>query len=188
MTGGRRRPQWLRDVQRVDEAVYAAVASTPTPALDAGMRRLSGAADGSKLWMGAAAAMCTLQGARGRRAAVMGLSSVAVTSAVVNGLVKPLARRRRPDRVRHGVPLDRHVEMPTTRSFPSGHAASAFAFAGGAGHVLPMASVPLHLMATAVTYSRVHVGVHFPGDTVLGAVLGTAGSQLITHAIDRRRR
>jgi undecaprenyl-diphosphatase len=188
MTGGRGRPQWLRDVQRVDEAVYAAVASTPIPALDAAMRRLSGAADGSKLWMGAAAAMCTLQGPRGRRAAVMGLSSVAVTSAVVNGLVKPLARRRRPDRVRHGVPLDRHVEMPTTRSFPSGHAASAFAFAGGAGHVLPMASVPLHLMATAVTYSRVHVGVHFPGDTVLGAALGTAGSQLITHAIDRRRR
>jgi undecaprenyl-diphosphatase len=51
-----------------------------------------------------------------------------------------------------------------------------------------MASVPLHLMATAVTYSRVHVGVQFPGDTVLGAALGTAGSQLITHAIDRRRR
>jgi undecaprenyl-diphosphatase len=178
----------MHDVERVDVAVYAAVASTPTPALDAGMRRLASAADGSRLWMGAAAAMCALQGPRGRRAALMGLASVAATSAVVNALVKPIARRTRPDRVLHGVPAARHVAMPASRSFPSGHAASAFAFAGGAGRILPRNSVPLHLMATAVAYSRVHTGVHFPGDTVLGAALGTAASQLTTHAIDRTRR
>jgi undecaprenyl-diphosphatase len=112
---------------------------------------------------------------------------VATTSAAVNLVVKPLARRRRPDRVLHGVPLARHVAMPVTRSFPSGHAASAFAFAGGVGRVLPREGIPLHAMATAVAYSRVHTGVHFPADTVLGAVIGTVGAQATSHLLERRR-
>jgi undecaprenyl-diphosphatase len=116
----------------------------------------------------------------------MGLASVATTSTAVNLLVKPLARRRRPNRDLHGVPLIRHVPMPASRSFPSGHAASAFAFAVGVGHVLPRESLPLHALATTVAYSRVHTGVHFPGDTMLGALLGTVIAQVTTHALDRR--
>jgi membrane-associated phospholipid phosphatase len=181
----RRRPEWMRDVEQVDLAIYGAIATTPTPALDGVMRRLTRAADGSRLWLAAAAGM-SLQGARGRRAAAMGLASIGVTSAVVNVVVKPIARRRRPDRASLGVPPERHVAMPTTRSFPSGHAASAFAFASGVGSVQPDHSLPLHLLAAAVAYSRVHTGVHFPGDAVLGATLGTVLSQVTTHALRRR--
>jgi undecaprenyl-diphosphatase len=76
--------------------------------------------------------------------------------------------------------------MPSSTSFPSGHAAAAFAFATGVGHVLPAAAIPLRGLAALVGYSRVHTGVHYPGDVVAGALMGTALAQFTTHALDRR--
>ena len=116
----------------------------------------------------------------------MGLASVAVTSSVVNLGLKPLGRRRRPDRAAEQVPVARHVRMPSSTSFPSGHSAAAFAFATGVGHVLPPTAIPLHGLAALVAYSRVHTGVHYPGDVVAGALTGTVLAQLTTHALDRR--
>ena len=108
-----------------------------------------------------------------------------MTSAVVNAIVKPVARRRRPDRLASEVPLARHVPMPTSRSFPSGHAAAAFAFATGVGGVSPAAAVPLRGLAAAVGYSRVHTGVHYPADVLIGALIGTTLAQLTTQAATR---
>ena len=48
------------------------------------------------------------------------------------------------------VPAGRHVKMPTSRSFPSGHTASAFAFADAVGQTLPAAAAPLRLLAGVV--------------------------------------
>jgi membrane-associated phospholipid phosphatase len=183
----RRRPRWLVDAERVDMALYAAVAATPTPSLDRGMSALSRAADRSRLWLGSAAVLALARGPRGRGAATAGLASVGLASGVVNPLAKPVARRRRPDRVVHQVPLARQVPMPASRSLPSGHAASAFAFATGAGHVLPRDGAALRAVAAAVAYSRVHTGVHFPGDVVLGSLIGSACAQAATYALDRRR-
>jgi undecaprenyl-diphosphatase len=45
---------WLDDVQKVDQALYTALAQTPTPALDRGMQALSNAANYSRLWLGVA--------------------------------------------------------------------------------------------------------------------------------------
>ena len=64
--------------------------------------------------------------------------------------------------------------MPRSRSFPSGHAASAFAFATGVAGTKPRIAVPLRGLAALVAYSRVHTGVHFPGDVVVGALVGAA--------------
>ena len=114
---------WWAEVNSLDLAVYAAIAATPTPTLDRVFRRLSRAADHSKLWIASAAVLATIGGPGGRRAAVNGLASVAVTSAVVNLVLKPLGRRHRPDRATHHVPITRQVTMPRTTSFPSGHAA-----------------------------------------------------------------
>ena len=175
MSGGR---AWLEEVERLDLACYAAIAATPTPRLDRAMARLSHAADYSRLSLTAAAGMALFGGASGRRAAVAGLASIAVTATVVNVAVKPLARRRRPDRLAQEVPLARQVPMPSSRSFPSGHSAAAFAFAGGAGDVVPAVSLPLHALAALVAYSRVHTGVHYPLDAIAGSVLGAALSDV----------
>ena len=76
--------------------------------------------------------------------------------------------------------------MPSSRSFPSGHTAAAFAFATGVGHASPAAAVPLRALAALVGYSRVHTGVHYPGDVIAGALIGTAFAQLTAHMLARR--
>jgi undecaprenyl-diphosphatase len=179
------RSGWIEDAERVDAALYAAVARTPTPTLDRLMTRLSRAADHSGLWVGAAAAL-SATGPRGRRAAGHGLTAIGVTSAVVNLAMKPAGRRRRPARAAERVPVARHVRMPTTTSFPSGHAASAFAFATAVGSVDPRAGVPLRGLAAMVGYSRVHTGVHYPGDVVAGALVGSALAQITGHFLRER--
>jgi membrane-associated phospholipid phosphatase len=185
-----RLPAWLHDAAMVDAAIYAAVAATPTPSLDAAMRRLTTAANHSRLSLAAAAVLAVTRGKRGREAAAAGLVAIGVTSAAVNLVAKPIARRRRPERDLVGVPLVRHVTMPVTRSFPSGHTAAAFAFATAVGDVAPYDAVGLRALAALVGYSRVHTGVHFPGDVVLGALIGTVTAQSTTRSLQRwtRRR
>jgi len=183
-TGGR--DSLLEEAQQVDLALYRAVAGTPTPRLDTAMRRLSDAANYSRLSIAAAAILAMTGGRQGRRAAKSGLASLAATATVVNVVVKPLGQRRRPDRAAGHVPPDRHVRMPSSRSFPSGHTAAATAFASGVGSVLPAAGLPLHALAALVGYSRVHTGVHYPGDVVAGALLGSIIADLTTGMLDRR--
>ncbi|MFB7776057.1 phosphatase PAP2 family protein [Streptomyces bauhiniae] len=165
-------PAVLGDLRAVDGALYAAVAATPTPALDRALRLLSHAADHSKISFGVAAGLALLPG-RPRRAALAGVVSVTLASAAANLFGKRMVRRHRPDREEAQVAVARHVRMPESASFPSGHTASATAFATAVGVVLPPAAVPL---AVAVGYSRVHTGVHYPGDVAAGAVLGFAAA------------
>jgi membrane-associated phospholipid phosphatase len=179
-------PAWLRDAERVDRAIYAAIAGTDTPSLDRVMSRLTRAADYSRLWLASAALLSLTRGPKGRRAAIEGLASVAVTSAVANLVIKPLGRRRRPDPVAVDVPLERQVRMPTSTSFPSGHSASAFAFATGVGNVLPREAAVLRALAATVAYSRVHTGVHYPGDAIAGSLLGGAIAQITSGAMERQ--
>jgi undecaprenyl-diphosphatase len=181
------RGDWREELRRLDVGVYATIAATPTPRLDRVFRRVSRAADHSKLWL-ASAAVLAAGGRRGRRAAVDGVASVALTSAVVNLVLKPLGARRRPDRELHDVPVTRHVAMPRSTSFPSGHAASAFAFAAGVAADLPAAGIPLSAAAAVVAYSRVHTGVHYPADVIAGSVAGGSIAPLSVALVRRRRR
>lgn len=170
--------EWVTDVVALDAAVYSAVARTPTPALDRGLGRISSAANHSRLWFATAATLAVVGGRPGRAAAAQGVASIAVTSAVVNLVLKRAGGRQRPDRAGAEVPQARHVEMPGSLSFPSGHAAAAFAFATGVGGRLPLVAAPLHGAAGVVAYSRVHTGVHHPIDVVVGSIVGTLTAQL----------
>jgi membrane-associated phospholipid phosphatase len=164
------------------------VADTRTPAVDAPLARLSRAANYSRISIGLAFALALVGGPNGTRTAVRGMASVGVTSAVVNLAFKPLMRRQRPDRkglFSGGRP---RVRMPTTRSFPSGHTAAAFAFATGAGRGLAWAGPPRYAPAALVGYSRVHTGVHYPLDVVAGALAGVALGELTGACVDRAAR
>jgi len=177
---------WLDAAERLDLAVYAAIAQTSTPRADRAMARLSDAANYSRLSIASAGALALLGGTTGRRAAAVGLASVAVAATVANLVAKPLGGRRRPDRTAEEVPAARHVRMPVSSSFPSGHTAAAFAFATGVGHVSPAAAVPLHGLAALVGYSRIHTGVHFPGDVIAGALLGVVVAEATARAVECR--
>jgi membrane-associated phospholipid phosphatase len=169
----------LRQLGDLDRAIYDAIATTPTPDIDVPVRRLSWLADKSRLWFGVAAALAAFGGPVGRRAAARGLLTVGVTSAVVNLGVKSLYPRQRPDRAGAGVPQDRQVRMPSSRSFPSGHSASGFAFAASVGHDIPALALPLRILAGAVAYSRVHTGVHYPSDALIGSIIGASVAETV---------
>ena len=175
----------LRELGAVDRAIYSAVATTPTPSLDEPLRRLSNAANNSRLWLAIAAGLAVAGGEDGRRAAVRGTVAIGVTSALVNIAVKPLWARRRPDRALARVPRLRRVRMPTSTSFPSGHSASGFAFAAAIGRDQPRLGLALRFLAASVAYSRVHTGVHYPGDIVVGSLIGEGTGQAVAGLIDR---
>jgi undecaprenyl-diphosphatase len=176
----------LRELGAVDRAVYEVVARTPTSELDGAVRRVSVAANYSRLWLGIAAAIALLGGRRGRQAALEGVVSIGLTSATINLGVKSLVERPRPQVGPDLLPFPgRQVRMPASTSFPSGHAASAFAFAYAVGRHLPELAVPLRLLAGAVAYSRVHTGVHYPSDVVMGSILGAGTAAMVAAGSDR---
>jgi membrane-associated phospholipid phosphatase len=85
------------------------------------------------------------------------------------GLRDWIGRRRPPLVYPEPKPL---VHVPHSGSFPSGHAAIAFACATVLAWARPRLAVPLYLLAAAIAWSRVYVGVHWPLDVLGGAVLG----------------
>jgi membrane-associated phospholipid phosphatase len=129
---------------------------------------LTTAADHSVLWIALAAVLALAGGRRGRRAAAHGLTALALASATSNGPLKFAFRSQRPTR---RPPL---IRVPGTYSFPSGHSASAFAFATAAAAELPAAAPVLLPFAAAVAYSRVRVGVHRWRDVLAGGAIGVA--------------
>ncbi len=163
----------LAEATAVDHAIFDAVRATRTPTLDGLLVRLSNAANDSRLWLATAAVVAAVGRPRGRRAAAEAVLSIGMASAVSNIALKGLSRRRRPAAPAEGEQVaSRQVRRPTSPSFPSGHSASAFAFASTMGEELPATWVPLHLAATLVAYARVHTGVHYPSDVVAGALIG----------------
>lgn len=175
----------LGEVNKLDQAVYVAVATSPTSSLDTALRKLSDAANYSRISGGISIGLAVFGGSTGRKAALRGMASIGVTSAVLNAAVKPIAHRARPDRDGAAVPEARHVRMPTSHSFPSGHSASAFAFAVGVGHVMPWFIPPLMTLAAAVAYSRVHTGVHYPGDVIIGSLSGVILAEATNTLLDK---
>jgi undecaprenyl-diphosphatase len=185
MTAPSPRPgRWRRAGQELallDRTVYAAVQATPSPTVDAALAGISRAADRSVVWLGIAAALSVAPGRR-RRAALVGLAAVGATSTLVNAALKPTVGRGRPTRT--GSVRVRSVRMPRSTSHPSGHAASAFAFSTAVGGALPELDTTLRLLATTVAYSRVHTGVHYPGDVIVGGVLGACIGSAAHHLAD----
>jgi undecaprenyl-diphosphatase len=141
-----------------------------SPLRDRLLISLSRAANYSSLWLAIATALALLGGDRGRRAACRGVLALSAAAAAANGPAKLLVRRGRPST---DLP-PMLIRKPRSTSFPSGHSASAFAFATGASAELPALSPLLLPLAGAVAYSRTYLGVHYPSDVVAGVAIGVA--------------
>ena len=160
-----------RRVRAYDRRLHAWVGGLPTTPADRWLRRLSVTADHGKLWLGLAA-LFAVRGGRLRRAAVRGVAAQALSSLLVNAVLKRIFGRVRPDLEN----LQTHRRLrrePGTLSFPSGHSSSAAAFVTGVALEAPLAGAALAPVALGVGYSRVHVGVHYPGDVLAGLAVGT---------------
>jgi membrane-associated phospholipid phosphatase len=157
-------------VRRVDDRLMSRAARARSPRLDRPLVALSSAADDSCLWLAVALGLAVFGGSRGRRAARGGVGAIALASAITNGPVKLLVPRRRPP----SRTLRALIRTPSSSSFPSGHSASAFAFATAVSSELPLLAPVLVPLAGMVAYSRVHTGVHYPTDVAAGAAIGVA--------------
>ena len=144
----------VRDVDRLDRSLFTAIAEHRSPMLDRVMPKLSRAADYSVLWMAVGAGLAATGDRRLKWAAERGLGNIALASLLTNQVGKRLAPRLRP--AIESVPLARRVfRLPTSNSFPSGHSASAAAFAMGVSTEAPAAGIVVQALAGLVAFSRI---------------------------------
>ncbi|WP_265443474.1 bifunctional phosphatase PAP2/diacylglycerol kinase family protein [Flexivirga meconopsidis] len=174
-------PDWtariVQDVDDLDVSVFEALATTDSPLLDRLMPRLTDAADHSKLWLGIAALLGVSRKRRAQRAAMRGVATIAMSSLITNQIAKRTNRRPRPSL--RSVPLSRMSRrLPTSTSFPSGHASSAAAFVTAVSLELPALAYPLRALAGLVGVSRVATGAHYPSDVVAGWFLGSTVARI----------
>jgi diacylglycerol kinase family enzyme/membrane-associated phospholipid phosphatase len=164
-------------VNEVDREISRRVAAWPPSPVDTVMKGLSTAANHSLLWFVVAAGLSVRRGAT-RKAAGRGVLAISLASTAANAVCKPLLPRRRPAAAE--LPAYQKLPSPpTSSSFPSGHSASAVAFATAVGLESPRVGLALAPVAAAVSYSRMHVGVHWFSDVAAGALLG-AGMATLT--------
>ena len=155
----------------MDAALFSLLNGWHTPWLDAVMRGASWLGYFPGVWFVSAAAALAW---RPLRAAAWRMClAVALTYALTSGVIKPVVARERPYTVVTGA---RTIEPAPSDSysFPSGHASTAVAGAIAASRVVPSASWAFWGLATLMAYSRIYVGVHYPGDVVAGALFGAA--------------
>jgi undecaprenyl-diphosphatase len=158
-------------VNDLDRAISRAVSGLPPTPVDPAMKALSTAANHSLLWFAVAALLAARKGVS-RRASTRALLSIAGASVTANAVMKPLLPRRRPAAAE--LPAYQTIDHPpTSSSFPSGHSASAAAFATALALESPRLGLAVAPLAAAVAYSRVHVGVHWASDVAAGAAVGT---------------
>lgn len=108
---------------------------------------------------------------------------VLLADAAANGVaeaIKAVVGERRPHYLH---PL---VAIPHSPSFPSGHTTTSFACATVLSALVPKATPAFVLLAAAIGYSRLYVGVHWPLDVAAGVVLGIAIALLLLAATRRR--
>jgi membrane-associated phospholipid phosphatase len=150
-----------------EQLLRAALTCGHSPALDRLVARFTLLGEHAAVWLaiGAIGALADPP-RRGRWRRATG--TVAGVYAL-NTAVKLLVRRSRP-RLRGLKPL---VATPTTLSFPSAHASTAFAGAFAYSR-LGLPALPLYALAAKLSYSRLYLGVHYPSDVLAGALLGTA--------------
>jgi undecaprenyl-diphosphatase len=131
---------------------------------------------GARATILAGLALCAA-GGHERRVGLAALLANTLSHLAVQVLKRTVARARPCDADGRSAAL---IDLPDPFSFPSGHAAAAFAVAAVAAVAHPLAAPALLALASTVAASRVRLRVHRPVDIVAGALLGLTGAAAAT--------
>lgn len=174
-------------LQAWDATAFIAVNHLPRNAYFVkGLRVLATVTNQGMAWAAGSLVLAALGGRRGRRASLEMLSALALTTGVVERIVKVYFRRRRPF-----VTLVKAMVVgrkPGSWSFPSGHTATSFACASALGRSYRRKRPVFYGIASVVGFSRVYLGHHYPIDVLSGATIGELVSRLVGLAVRRARR
>ena len=115
-----------------------------------------------------------------RPTGIAALLSITVGFLITNVLLKNIVARPRPfDAYTEIIPL---ITKPTDFSFPSGHTCASFACALILFRMLPKKfGIPAVILAGMVAFSRLYLGVHYPGDVLGGFLVAVFASTLVYH-------
>lgn len=120
-----------------------------------------------------------------RRAAIISLVSLLCAHLLCNEVLKDYVGRIRPYEVVEGLQV--LIAKPSDYSFPSGHAMCSFAAAiVYFRHQPRRLGVPMMVLAFLISFSRLYVGVHYPSDVILGAILGTVIAAVLVLIFGKR--
>jgi undecaprenyl-diphosphatase len=171
----------MQPLVHLDERVFLAINGRGGPALDTFFVIVTNLGRGVSLALLVLGAMALFDRRRLRLHVVAMVLSVGIGALAVEG-VKWVVDRDRPGR--HFAAAGDHggvaVRMPAAkllrRSFPSGHAQSAFGAATYVALLYPVLAVPVLVVAALIGVSRIYLGLHFPLDVLVGALCGVAFS------------
>ena len=153
------------------------------PSFDDGLRKLTNSITYTDI--GTPAILFTVASIRhdslGKRKAIYVGSSL-LLSAAISGIIKKTVKEPRPFVT---YPEIQKLTKAGSESFPSGHTTDAFSLATSLTIAYPKwyVAVPAYTYASAIGYSRMHLGVHYPGDVLAGAIIGS-GTAFLTHKIN----
>jgi undecaprenyl-diphosphatase len=135
---------------------------------------------GALVWLAVGIALTVLR--RNFAPFILVAATALLSNLIVTGIKYAVGRDRPPAVILDPEPL---MEVPTTSSFPSGHAATSFACAVVLSRIAPRLTIPLFVLAALIAFSRVYVGVHYPFDVLAGALLGVALGLVVATALPR---
>jgi membrane-associated phospholipid phosphatase len=113
------------------------------------------------------------------------LITFAATDSIASRIIKPMVKRVRPcNEVTLANDIIHRIPCGTGYSFPSSHAANHFAIAIFLICIFYRKWKPILpwgiAWATLVSFAQIYVGVHYPIDTIAGAILGTCIGLIIS--------
>jgi membrane-associated phospholipid phosphatase len=166
----------LQPVVDLDHRVQQAVQSLRPSALDVPMQ-LATDVGRPQIALGFLLVVAAFGGPPGAALARHAIVALIPTNLVVEGL-KRATQRTRPD----------GEHKPSNASFPSSHAANAFAMAWVLSRRWPRWSIPFYLFAATVGFSRIYLNRHFLSDVLVAVIVGVVCGWGAERLLARSRR